>query len=91
MPRKPRQTITLTADEVAQLCEIFAEMERAEQGIARLWIHLRGRDAEVARAQAMIRLCLDGTPRSVQYAAILNLGRHCVTQMQDNPDGCPED
>ena len=91
MPRKPRQTLTLTAEEVAHLCEAFEAMDRAERGIAGLWIHLRGREAEVARAQAMIRACLDGTPRSVQYAAILNLAQHCVTQMQDNPDGCPED
>ena len=73
------------------LCEAFASMERAEQGIAGLWIHLRGREAEVARAQAMIRACLDGTPRSVQYAAVLHLAEHCVAQMTRDPDGCPED
>ena len=91
MPRKPKQTLTLTPEQVAQLCEAFSSMDRAEQGIQRLQAHLRNREAEVAHARRQIRACLDGTPRSVQYAAILDLAHYCVVQMEAYPDGCPED
>ena len=89
MPRRPRQTVSLPL--VAHLAEAFEAMDRAEQGLAALWIHLRGREAEIVQAQNQVRACLDGTPLSVQYAAVLTLARHCVAQMQRNPDACPED
>ena len=89
MPRRPRKTVSLPL--VAHLAAAFEAMDRAEYGISQLAIHLRGREAEIAQAQNMIRACLDGTPLSVQYAAVLNLARHCVAQMQRNPDACPED
>jgi hypothetical protein len=87
-----RKRRRLTLDEARAVADLDpADVENIAHGIWHLTGQVHERRDEIARASNMIRATLDGTPLSIQYAAVLELAAYAIEQMRQNPHGCPED
>jgi hypothetical protein len=90
MPRKKAEP-KYTAAEWRELDAMTARTISVAHALEHLSARIAGREAEVTRARRMVLAALDGMPLTIQYAAIIGLGSHCLTEMGRDPEACPHD
>jgi hypothetical protein len=90
MPRKPSEP-KFTAAEWRAIDAMTTQTMAVAHALEHLSARIAGREAEVTRARRMVLAALDGMPLTIQYAAIIGLGSHCLTEMARDPEACPRD